>query len=233
MPTLPMVPTATANPSRRHAAGEFDLAKLAIARIQGTARQRVHDADLSCPARVVNLRGSWLQLTNRHICERLHGCADCKKSLFLLWARAAGIGPRPTYKKHRSMSAFGGISGHSTREAHCPQAASFVAGGVNAVPGPVIGAGLPPGGNLTGVTTLTLEVASKWLELLHELMPTASAFALLINPTSPALAAIQSRDLQAAARNLGVQVTLAGGEHGSRFRRGLCKSWCNCGRVGS
>jgi putative ABC transport system substrate-binding protein len=65
-----------------------------------------------------------------------------------------------------------------------------------------------PGGNLTGMTSLTLEVASKWLELLHELMPTTSAFALLINPTSPALAEIQSRDLQAAARNLGLQVHL-------------------------
>jgi putative tryptophan/tyrosine transport system substrate-binding protein len=65
-----------------------------------------------------------------------------------------------------------------------------------------------PGGNLTGTTTLTLEVASKWLELLHELMPTTSAFALLINPTSPALAEIQSRDLQAAARKLGLQVHL-------------------------
>ena len=65
-----------------------------------------------------------------------------------------------------------------------------------------------PGGNLTGMTSLTLEVASKWLELLHELMPTASAFALLINPTNPALAKIQSRDLQAAARNLGLQVHL-------------------------
>jgi putative tryptophan/tyrosine transport system substrate-binding protein len=65
-----------------------------------------------------------------------------------------------------------------------------------------------PGGNLTGTTTLTLAVASKWLELLHELMPTTSAFALLINPTSAALAEIQSRDLQAAARNLGLQVHL-------------------------
>jgi putative tryptophan/tyrosine transport system substrate-binding protein len=52
-----------------------------------------------------------------------------------------------------------------------------------------------PGGNLTGSTTLTLEVASKWVELLHELMPTTSTVALLINPTSPALAKIQSRDL--------------------------------------
>jgi putative tryptophan/tyrosine transport system substrate-binding protein len=65
-----------------------------------------------------------------------------------------------------------------------------------------------PSGNLTGMTTLTLEVASKWLELLHELMPTTSTFALLINPTSPALAEIQSRDLQTAARKLGLQVHL-------------------------
>ena len=65
-----------------------------------------------------------------------------------------------------------------------------------------------PGGNLTGITTLTVEVASKWLELLHELMPRTSALALLINPTSPALAEIQSRDVQAAARNLGMQVHL-------------------------
>jgi putative tryptophan/tyrosine transport system substrate-binding protein len=65
-----------------------------------------------------------------------------------------------------------------------------------------------PGGNLTGMTTLTLEVASKWLELLHELMPTTSTFAVLINPTSPALAEIQSRDLLTAARKLGLQVHL-------------------------
>jgi putative ABC transport system substrate-binding protein len=65
-----------------------------------------------------------------------------------------------------------------------------------------------PGGNLTGMTTLTLEVASKWLELLHELMPTTSTFALLINPTSPVLAEMQSRDLQTAARKLGLQVHL-------------------------
>jgi putative tryptophan/tyrosine transport system substrate-binding protein len=65
-----------------------------------------------------------------------------------------------------------------------------------------------PGGNLTGTTSLTLEVATKWLELLHELMPMTSAFALLIKPTSPALASIQSRELQTAARNLGLQVHL-------------------------
>src|SRR5436305_84462 len=48
----------------------------------------------------------------------------------------------------------------------------------------------------------------KRLELLHELVPTATAFALLVNPTSPAQANPQARDLQAAARKLGVELHL-------------------------
>jgi putative ABC transport system substrate-binding protein len=59
-----------------------------------------------------------------------------------------------------------------------------------------------PGGNLTGTTTLTLEVGSKWMQLLHEMVPTTDSFALLINPTSAVLAEAQSKDLQAAARAL-------------------------------
>jgi ABC transporter substrate binding protein len=62
-----------------------------------------------------------------------------------------------------------------------------------------------PGGHLTGSTTLTLEVGPKRLELLHEMVPTATIFALLINPTSPNLAEAQSRDFQTAARTLGLQ----------------------------
>jgi len=63
-----------------------------------------------------------------------------------------------------------------------------------------------PGGNLTGATTLTLEVGPKWLQLLHEMVPNATSLALLINPTSPNLAETQSRDLQAAARRSGLQL---------------------------
>jgi putative ABC transport system substrate-binding protein len=65
-----------------------------------------------------------------------------------------------------------------------------------------------PGGNLTGVTTLTLDVGAKWLQLLHELVPTATTFALLVNPTSPDLAAAQGRDLKTAAQSLGLKVHL-------------------------
>ena len=46
-----------------------------------------------------------------------------------------------------------------------------------------------PGGNVTGVTNLNIEVAAKRLELLHELVPAATVFALLVNPTAPAIAA--------------------------------------------
>jgi putative ABC transport system substrate-binding protein len=63
-----------------------------------------------------------------------------------------------------------------------------------------------PGGNVTGVTALSVEVSPKRLELLHELIPTANVIGLLINPTNPSLAEPQSRDLQEAARTLGLQL---------------------------
>ena len=63
-----------------------------------------------------------------------------------------------------------------------------------------------PDSNLTGATTLTLEVGPKWLQLMREMVPKANSLALLINPTSPNLAETQSRDLQAAARSQGVQL---------------------------
>jgi len=61
-----------------------------------------------------------------------------------------------------------------------------------------------PGGNLTGVSILNVELGAKRLELLHELVPSASIVALLINPTHPA-AETASKDLQAAARTIGLE----------------------------
>src|SRR5262249_5167145 len=63
-----------------------------------------------------------------------------------------------------------------------------------------------PGGNLTGTTTLTLEVGPKRLELLHQIVPTARNIAVLVNPTSPNLADAQERDFRMAARALGLQI---------------------------
>jgi putative ABC transport system substrate-binding protein len=61
------------------------------------------------------------------------------------------------------------------------------------------------GGNITGATQLNTEVAPKRLALLHELMPTTTLMALLVNPTNPTVE-IQTRELQAAAGHLGVQL---------------------------
>jgi len=61
-----------------------------------------------------------------------------------------------------------------------------------------------PDRNLTGATTLTLEVGPKWLQLLHDTVPSATSLALLINPTSPNLAETQARDMQAAAHASGL-----------------------------
>jgi putative tryptophan/tyrosine transport system substrate-binding protein len=61
-----------------------------------------------------------------------------------------------------------------------------------------------PGGNLTGVTNLNTEVTPKRLEVLHEIIPTATTFALLINSSSPGLAESTTRDVRASARTLGV-----------------------------
>jgi putative tryptophan/tyrosine transport system substrate-binding protein len=63
-----------------------------------------------------------------------------------------------------------------------------------------------PGGNVTGVTNINIELAPKRLELLRELVPTANVIVLLVNPTSPDITKIVSRDLQAAARTLGLQL---------------------------
>jgi putative tryptophan/tyrosine transport system substrate-binding protein len=61
-----------------------------------------------------------------------------------------------------------------------------------------------PGGNLTGVTNLNVEIGPKRLEVLHALLPTATDFAVLVDPTGPALAEPFVRALQAAARSLGL-----------------------------
>ena len=63
-----------------------------------------------------------------------------------------------------------------------------------------------PGGNLTGVTNLNVEVGQKKLELLHELLPTATIIAVLVNPSAPAITEQFMRALQAAAPALGMQL---------------------------
>jgi putative tryptophan/tyrosine transport system substrate-binding protein len=64
-----------------------------------------------------------------------------------------------------------------------------------------------PGGNVTGVTTLGVELEAKRLELLHELVPTAALIAMLLNPDN-AQAKTQSREVQAAASAIHQRVVI-------------------------
>jgi putative ABC transport system substrate-binding protein len=60
-----------------------------------------------------------------------------------------------------------------------------------------------PGGNISGIWIVSTVLAEKRLQLLHELVPKAESFALLVNPKSP-VAEPQTRDAQAAAHALGL-----------------------------
>jgi putative tryptophan/tyrosine transport system substrate-binding protein len=63
-----------------------------------------------------------------------------------------------------------------------------------------------PGGNVTGVTQSNVEVASKRLELLHDLFPAARLAALLVNPSNPAVAESTTSQTMAAAHLLDVEL---------------------------
>jgi putative ABC transport system substrate-binding protein len=63
-----------------------------------------------------------------------------------------------------------------------------------------------PGGNVTGATQLNLQTAPKRLQLLHELLPAVSVIALLVNPANPTVAETDTKEVQAAARALGLEL---------------------------
>jgi putative ABC transport system substrate-binding protein len=64
-----------------------------------------------------------------------------------------------------------------------------------------------PGGNITGVNILTSELGAKRVGLLHDLAPTTSVFAYLVNPNFPSTA-INTKEVEDAARLLGLKVVL-------------------------
>jgi len=63
-----------------------------------------------------------------------------------------------------------------------------------------------PGGNLTGVNFFGGELQAKRLELLRELVPGAARVAVLVNPANPTNTATTMRELEAAARAMGLQI---------------------------
>src|SRR5262249_44183533 len=74
-----------------------------------------------------------------------------------------------------------------------------------------------PGGNVTGVTQLSIAVAPKRLELLHELLPTARVMALLIDPADPTNAKPTVSEVAAAAHTFGLQLHVLNASNESDF----------------
>jgi putative tryptophan/tyrosine transport system substrate-binding protein len=70
-----------------------------------------------------------------------------------------------------------------------------------------------PGGNITGVTSLNVELGRKRLEVLHELLPSATVVAVLVNPANPNAAEYQSNNVQAEANAFGLQLHVLRASH--------------------
>ena len=79
-----------------------------------------------------------------------------------------------------------------------------------------------PGGNMTGVAYLSVEVGPKLLEQLHQAVPSAAVMGHLVNPTNPN-AATQSRTVQEAAQRLGVQLHVLSASNASDFDPAFAK----------
>jgi putative tryptophan/tyrosine transport system substrate-binding protein len=65
-----------------------------------------------------------------------------------------------------------------------------------------------PGGNVTGITLMGVELAAKRLELLHEVLPGAARIAVLVNPNNPGLTQDNIQQSEAAVRRLGLEMVV-------------------------
>jgi putative ABC transport system substrate-binding protein len=79
--------------------------------------------------------------------------------------------------------------------------------GADPVASDLVGTLSRPGGNLTGITILSAELAPKRLQLLRDLIPDAAVFGVLADPASPAIESAIA-ELQAAARTLSLQLVV-------------------------
>ena len=80
-----------------------------------------------------------------------------------------------------------------------------------------------PGGSLTGVNFLAGELAAKRLELLRELVPSATRVAVLVNPANTTTTESTLRDVASAARAIGLQIMVRANPVAQRAIMGLFK----------
>ena len=108
-------------------------------------------------------------------------------------------------RRQVAVIAANGRAAQAAKEATDKIPVTFVAG-FDPVEVGLVASMSRPGGNITGVSILDVELGPKRLQLLHELVPSATIIALLVNPSDPARAETTSKELQAAAQSLGLQL---------------------------
>jgi putative ABC transport system substrate-binding protein len=106
------------------------------------------------------------------------------------------------------------IATGATSAAFAAKAATTTIPALFVIPEDPVGLGLVaslarPGGNMTGVNLLSAEVVAKRLELLRELIPGAARVAVLINPADAKTSDSTLRDVDQAARTIGLQIQVA------------------------
>jgi putative ABC transport system substrate-binding protein len=74
-----------------------------------------------------------------------------------------------------------------------------------------------PGGNITGMTGVNIEIGAKRVQVLHELVPNAKIIALLVNPANPSVAEASAEELQVAVRTLGLKLHVVHASAESEF----------------
>ena len=120
-------------------------------------------------------------------------------------------------RRPSTIVAAGGIAGALALKADTTTIPIVFETGVDPVAAGLVPSLSRPGGNVTGVTSLNVEVNPKRLELLHELAPNLKTVALLVNPANPGLTEPLVPQMQAAARTLGLELHIVQASAGDDF----------------
>src|SRR5690349_20265339 len=80
-----------------------------------------------------------------------------------------------------------------------------------------------PEGNVTGITSLNVDVTPKGLELMHELLPQAKSFSILVNPANRVNFDVVTKSLEASSRTLGVKLHILTASNDSEIEAAFAK----------
>jgi putative ABC transport system substrate-binding protein len=104
------------------------------------------------------------------------------------------------------IATIGGNAAALAAKAATPTIPIVFHGGLDPVKAGLVASLNRPGGNLTGIVTLSVDTGQKKLQLIHEVVPAATTMGILLNPANKAVTEAQSNEFQTGARALGLQL---------------------------